>query len=514
MNTVGDVVGIEARHQRRNRAWLLLAGMLIGLCTWGGTASADPGPTATFGTGCASDGTADEVTLPSGATASVCEDPSVDPPAATSADGLSIVLSKTVGTDGDTCASSTEITVTSATKTAYYCYTVTNDGTVAATTHDLVDDRLGTLLSGYAYDLAPGGSTFATAAESLIGEGPVVINVGTWTAHAGNLSDASAAQAKVTIVDGPTAPSPVTATANEGGAHVTWTVPSSTGGQVITGYRITPVDGSTPGTSVTTTAGTLSSDITGLTNGHTYRFDVAAITANGDGATGSSSEVTPQWWRPWTSGSKAVTEIYTWLTGKAPTTAQLNAFIASANSTGKLPGDLVSALRDGTDGTANVDPVIRLYSAYFLRTPDTSGLNFWLNRRRSGWTLSKISDNFAGSSEFKRRYGSLTNRNYVKLVYSNVLNRPPDSAGLDYWTGQLDAKKKSRGQVMLNFSDSNEYKTKRATYVDAVALYLQFLGRTPTLTQLTDLQTELGGSSVATVTRRLIHVPSFDARAG
>ena len=93
----GDVVGIEARHQRRNRAWLLLAGMLIGLCTWGGTASADPGPTATFGTGCASDGTADEVTLPSGATASVCEDPSVDPPAATSADGLSIVLSKTVG---------------------------------------------------------------------------------------------------------------------------------------------------------------------------------------------------------------------------------------------------------------------------------------------------------------------------------------------------------------------------------------------------------------------------------
>jgi len=488
----------------------LLAGILLGLCRWGGTASAEPAPEAKFGTGCTNGDGADEVTLPSGATASVCE----DPPATTSADGLSVVLSKTVGTDGDSCAASTEITVTSATKTAYYCYTVTNDGTVSAATHDLVDDRLGSLLSGYAYDLAPGGSTFATAAESLIGEGPVVINIATWTAHAGEASADSTAQAKVTIVDGPTAPNPVTATATEGGARVTWTVPSSNGGQVITGYRVTPVDGGTPGAPVTTGAGTLSYDFTNLVNGHTYQFEVAAITANGDGTTGESNGVVPQWWRPWTSGSKAVTEIYTWLTGKAPTSAQLNAFVASANTNGKLPGDLVSALRDGADATTNVDPVIRLYSAYFLRTPDTSGLNFWLNRRRSGWTLSRISDNFAGSSEFKRRYGSLSNSNYVKLVYDNVLDRAPDSKGLAYWTGQLDAKKKSRGQVMLNFSDSNEYKTKRATYVDAVSLYLQFLGRSPTGTQLPDLQTQLAGSSVAAVTRQLIHAPSFEARAG
>ncbi len=514
MNTVGDVVGVAARHQRRNRAWLLLVGMLLGLCTWGGTASADPRPAPTFRTGCAGGGTADEVTLPSGATASVCEDPTADQPAATSATGLSIVLSKTVGTDANTCAASTEITVTSAIKTAYYCYRVTNDGTVAATTHDLVDDRLGSLLSGYTYDLAPGGTTFATAAESLVDQGSVVINVATWTAHAGDISDDSTAQAKVTIIDGPTAPSPITAVANEGGVHVTWTTPASSGGQVLTGYRVTLVEGTTAGTPVTTAVGTRSYDFTGLTNGQTYRIDVAAITDNGDGATGSSNQVVPQWWRPWTSGSKAITEIYRWLTGKAPTTAQLNAFIASANSTGQLPGDLVSALRDGPDGTTNVDPVIRLYSAYFLRTPDTSGLDFWLSRRRSGWTLSRISDSFAGSSEFVRRYGSLTNQDYVQLVYSNVLNRPPDTTGLNYWTGQLDAKKKSRGQVMLNFSDSNEYKNKRATYVDAVSLYLQFLGRAPTGSQLQDLQTQLEGSSVAAVTRELIHAASFDARAG
>lgn len=487
----------------------MLAGLLAGLFIWTGTAAAEPpAPDQPAAAGC--DAGAGEVTLPSGATASVCGDPNVTP----SATGLSVSLAKTVGTSRDGCASTTEITITTAVSEVVYCYKVTNDGTITATSHDLVDDRLGTLLSGYSFSLAPGASTFATAAANLSSQGPVVVNVGTWTAHAGSDQAQSAAQAKVTIIDGPTAPTPVTATANEGGVHLTWNTPSSTGGQVITGYRVTPFAGGVAGTPITTNASTFSHDFTGLTNGQTYRFSVAATTASGDGLTGQSAQVIPRWWLPWTTGTKAVTETTTWLTGKAPTSAQLNGFLNQANAGNALPGDLVAMLRDGTDATTNVDPVIRLYSAYFLRPPDPGGLNFWLGRRRAGWTLSRISDNFAGSSEFTRRYGSLSNEDYVKLVYSNVLNRPPDSAGLKYWTGQLDAKKKSRGQVMLNFSDSNEYKNKRATYVDAVSIYLQFLGKNPTTTQLSDLVTELDGSSIPAVIRRLVHEASFDTRAG
>lgn len=497
-----------ARMDNKTRAWLLLAAVLVSLGVWRGTAQAAPTPPASSGSSSCSAG-ADEVTLPSGATAAVC-----DEAPATSAAGLHITLAKTVGTSRDECAVNTEITVTSAVKEAVYCYKVTNDGDTAATKHDLVDDRLGTLLSNYSFNLAPGASTFATAAANLSGQGPVVVNVGTWTAHAGVDQAQAQAQAKVTIVDGPTAPTPITATPNEGGARVTWTAPSSNGGQVITGYRITPVDGGTPGTAVTTGASTFAYDVTGLTNGHTYRFDIAAITANGDGATGTSAEVVPQWWRPWTSANKAVTEIYTWLTGKAPTTAQLNAFIASANSSGKLPGDLVASLRDGTDAVNNVDPVIRLYSAYFLRPPDPSGLNYYLGKRRSGSTLSSLSNTFVVSNEFKNRYGSLSNQDYVKLVYQNVLGRQPDSAGLQYWTNQLNTNKKSRGQVMLSFSDSNEYKTKRATYVDAVSIYLQLLGKYPTNTQVNTLVTQINGSSIPAVVRVLVHQASFDERAG
>jgi hypothetical protein len=490
----------------RSRAWLLIGGMLLGLLTWSGTATAQAEPSSSAPDACAD---ADEVTLPSGAVASTCS----DAPAAEADNGLEITLSKTVGFDLENCAVTTEITVTSANTNVIYCYKVTNTGTLTANSHTLQDNRLGTLLSGYAYDLAPGASTFATAAANLTGQGPVVINTATWTATDGVNSDAASAEAKVTIIDGPTAPS-ATAAAQEGAVKLTWTAPSSNGGQVITGYRITPYDNNVAQTPITTSASTFSYEFTGLTNARTYKYDVAAITDTGDGLTGTSNSVVPRWWLPWSSGNKAVTEIYTWLTGKAPTASQLSSFTTAANAGTKLPGDLVSELRDGSDATANVDPVIRLYSAYFLRPPDRSGLDFWLGRRRAGWTLSRISDNFAGSSEFKNRYGNLSNSAYVQLVYSNVLNRPPDAGGLSYWTNQLNTGKKSRGQVMLNFSDSNEYKNKRADYVDAVSLYVQFLGTSPSKATVDTLATSLETTTVAAVVREWVHLPSFDARAG
>ena len=69
-----------------------------------------------------------------------------------------INLVKTVGTTAGVCAPDAAITVTEGT-TVYYCYTVTNTGNVTFTSHDLSDDQLGTLLTGFAYTLEPGAST-------------------------------------------------------------------------------------------------------------------------------------------------------------------------------------------------------------------------------------------------------------------------------------------------------------------------------------------------------------------
>jgi hypothetical protein len=124
-------------------------------------------------------------------------------------------------------------------------------------------------------------------------------------------------------------------------------------------------------------------------------------------------------------------------------------------------------------------PVTRLYFAYFLRIPDYGGLTFWVNSFRSGVPLSTISDNFAQSAEFLNRYGSLNNTDFVTLVYNNVLGRAPDPGGLAFWVGQLNAGTMTRGQVMLGFSESAEYRATSFNKVFVVQIYIGMLRRSP-----------------------------------
>ncbi len=100
--------------------------------------------------------------------------------------------------------------------------------------------------------------------------------------------------------------------------------------------------------------------------------------------------------------------------------------------------------------------VYRLYLAYFLRPPDASGMSYWTTQVTNGTSLAAVSVEFSASSEFVNRYGSLSNAEFVNLVYANVLTRLPDSAGYNFWLSQLNAGV-SRGDVMLAFSNSPEF---------------------------------------------------------
>jgi hypothetical protein len=92
----------------------------------------------------------------------------------------------------------------------------------------------------------------------------------------------------------PGAPTAVTAAAGNAQADVSWTAPASNGGSPITNYVVTPFIGATaqPATEV---GNVLSTTITGLTNGQTYTFKVAAKNAIGTGPqSAESNAVTPQ----------------------------------------------------------------------------------------------------------------------------------------------------------------------------------------------------------------------------
>ncbi len=99
----------------------------------------------------------------------------------------------------------------------------------------------------------------------------------------------------------------------------------------------------------------------------------------------------------------------------------------------------------------------RLYRAYFQRDSDVGGSCFWVRRLAGGVPLTSVSDSFASSAEFQATYGSLSNRAFVELVYQNVLGRPGEASGIDFWTGELDAGRRTRGEVMVGFSESVEF---------------------------------------------------------
>jgi hypothetical protein len=104
----------------------------------------------------------------------------------------------------------------------------------------------------------------------------------------------SAASNAVTPATVPGVPTIGTAVRGNTQATVSWTAPASNGGSAITGYVVTPYIGFFPLSSVTFSSAATTQAVTGLTNGTTYRFKVAAINAVGSGGQSTiSNAVTP-----------------------------------------------------------------------------------------------------------------------------------------------------------------------------------------------------------------------------
>lgn len=118
--------------------------------------------------------------------------------------------------------------------------------------------------------------------------------------------------------------------------------------------------------------------------------------------------------------------------------------------------DDVAAIPSLTDGHARV---FRLYWAFFDRQPDAEGALFWANRFSQCWSLERIANFFATSDEFVTTYGTLTDAQFVDLIYRNVLDRTAEPEGRSFWEAEITSGRRSRVQVMLDFAYSTEFTT-------------------------------------------------------
>jgi uncharacterized protein YkwD len=120
-----------------------------------------------------------------------------------------------------------------------------------------------------------------------------------------------------------------------------------------------------------------------------------------------------------------------------------------------------TAATNTVSATEAAGQVRRLYLAFFEREPDSAGSTFWVTKIMEGFPLGQISAEFIKSAEFRTTYGHLTDGQFITMVYKNVLGRAPDASGYDYWVQRM-AQGMGRGSVMVNFSESAEFRTKTA----------------------------------------------------
>lgn len=184
-------------------------------------------------------------------------------------------------------------------------------------------------------------------------------------------------------------------------------------------------------------------------------------------------------WAPFVSVNELVTRQYLDFYGRSPDAGGAQYWSGRLTSGAESPTSFIGRLLTAPEFEARVAPVARLYWAYFDRIPDTAGLLHWVEETGSGSTLGDVSQAFAGSPEFGATYGSLSDADFVTLVYRNVLDREPDAAGRAHWTDQLARRTLTRGQVMIGFSESPEYRAALADEVRVVLAYVAMLERSP-----------------------------------
>lgn len=98
----------------------------------------------------------------------------------------------------------------------------------------------------------------------------------------------------------------------------------------------------------------------------------------------------------------------------------------------------------------------RLYRAAFDREPDLPGLGSWINYVDRGGAFSEVAAGFVNSKEFSDKFGStLTDENFVSILYNHTLHREPEKSGYDAWVNVLK-RGFTRADVLNGFSESPE----------------------------------------------------------
>ncbi|EJN18773.1 hypothetical protein PMI35_05961 [Pseudomonas sp. GM78] len=123
----------------------------------------------------------------------------------------------------------------------------------------------------------------------------------------------------------------------------------------------------------------------------------------------------------------------------------------------------------------NSEFIQSVYSTLLGRDADAGGEAAWLNLLANGTSRADVIAGLSNSDEGKAASASASDTDYVKALYTSVLGREADDAGLENWVAALSAGA-DRASVAQSISSSNESNAKSTSdFIDQ--LYSNALGR-------------------------------------
>lgn len=121
----------------------------------------------------------------------------------------------------------------------------------------------------------------------------------------------------------------------------------------------------------------------------------------------------------------------------------------------ELVDETLPALADAHMDIAAIEQFVnRLYGHVLGRSPDATGLHYWMAHLKNGTTGASVAHGFFFSREFLSR--NVSNERFVDILYLTLLNRQADASGRAYWMNKINAGI-PREEILAGFVVSNEF---------------------------------------------------------
>lgn len=170
-----------------------------------------------------------------------------------------------------------------------------------------------------------------------------------------------------------------------------------------------------------------------------------------------------------TSTAQTIQQYYQNILFRTGSLAEVQAWTNLVTNQGLTLATVESDFVASAEAQTFVDPIVQFYAADLGRAPDAAGLAAWVHLAETGVSMATINADIQASAEGQAYIGTsgtfttASATTFVTKLYSNILNRTPDAAGLSAWVSALTGGTLTAAQVENDIRTSVEGQADLAT---------------------------------------------------